>query len=269
MTNPFVQDFGKEKFLIGMVHILALPGTPLYDRAGGMRKIVDHAKADARILEEAGFHSLMYCNESDMPYQGDVPAEIVAAMTDVVAECQAGTDIPHGINVLVDGCASIAVAFATGGRFVRLTLTGSYAGDLGVFQPDGAKVARMRTSLDCADTRMISNISTGFATNLDTRPLEELACGAVFAGLADSVCIASTAGREVDPDVVRKVAAAVPDTPVTIGTGVSARNIGKLTEVADAFIVGTSVKADGKTLNPVDPARAAELVGAFERSVGM
>jgi len=38
--------------------------------------------------------------------------------------------------------------------------------------------------------------------------------------------------------------------------------------VADGFIVGTSLKKDGKTLNPVDPGRAREFmdrVRTFER----
>jgi predicted TIM-barrel enzyme len=34
--------------------------------------------------------------------------------------------------------------------------------------------------------------------------------------------------------------------------------------VADVFIVGTSIKKDQQTLNPVDPDRAAALVRAFE-----
>ena len=76
-------DFGRDHLLIGCVHTLALPGTPLYDRAGGMRKIVKQAKEEAKILEEAGFHALLYTNESDMPYEGTMPIEVVAAMTEV------------------------------------------------------------------------------------------------------------------------------------------------------------------------------------------
>ena len=34
---------GKTKAVIGMVHIPALPGTPLYDARGGMGKLIDSA----------------------------------------------------------------------------------------------------------------------------------------------------------------------------------------------------------------------------------
>jgi len=47
---------------------------------------------------------------------------------------------------------------------------------------------------------------------------------------------------------------------VVVGTGVSAENIQALAKVADGFIVGTSLKKDGKTLNPVDPRRAREFM---------
>jgi predicted TIM-barrel enzyme len=43
---------------------------------------------------------------------------------------------------------------------------------------------------------------------------------------------------------------------VVVGTGVSAQNIQALRRVADGFIVGTSLKKEGKTLNPIDPGRA-------------
>jgi membrane complex biogenesis BtpA family protein len=249
-----------------MVHTLGLPGTPLYDRAGGMRKIVDQARAEVRALEEAGFHALLFCNESDMPYRSAMPAEIVSAMTEVVAACRAATKLPHGVNMLIDPAASIAIAHATGGRFVRAFLTGVLVGDLGMMVPDGAGALRLRAHLGADNVRIICNVTPGFSINLDTRPVEQQAAGAVFIGLADMVCVSGpAAGREADLGLVERVARAVPDTPVVVGTGVSAANIRALARVADAFIVGTSIKKEGQTLNPVDPGRAVALVRALEQ----
>ncbi len=223
------------------------------------------ARADAKALAEAGFHTLMYCNESDMPYQAALPAEIVAAMTEVIASCQAATPLPHGVNMLIDPAASIAIAHATGGRFVRASLTGLPVGDLGMMAPDGARALRLRAQLGAEAVRIICNVTPGFSMNLDTRPIEQQASGAVFIGLADLVCVSGpAAGRETDLDLIQRVARAVPETPVVVGTGVAANNIRTLARVADAFIVGTSIKKDGQTLNPIDPARAAAFVRAFE-----
>jgi predicted TIM-barrel enzyme len=54
----------------------------------------------------------------------------------------------------------------------------------------------------------------------------------------------------------------VPDTPLLVGSGVTADTASELLSVADALIVGTSLKRDGRVLNPVDPARVRRLVDA-------
>lgn len=264
MKTLFRDRYQKDKFLIGMVHTLPMPGAPRYDRTGGMRKVVRQALAEARILRDTGFHSIMYCNESDMPYRQQMPAETIAAMADLIAECRAEIDLPHGVNMLIDPIASIAIAHATGGGFIRCFLTGAYVGDLGHYVPDAARVLKRRADLDADDIAIISNITPGFSINLDTRPLTEAAKGAVFLGLADAVCVSgAAAGVEADIDAVTAVCQAVPETPVVVGTGVSAANISRLATVADAFIIGTSIKQDGKTLNPVDPRRAQALTEAL------
>ena len=59
------------------------------------------------------------------------------------------------------------------------------------------------------------------------------------------------------------VAAAVA-IPTLVGSGITPENVAQFA-AADAFIVGSSPKRDGLWSNPVDPARAAALVKAFER----
>ncbi|WP_311028722.1 BtpA/SgcQ family protein [Mesorhizobium koreense] len=264
MKTLFKDRYRQGKLLIGMVHTLPLPGSPLYDRAGGVRKVARQALQEAQILRNAGFHTIMYCNESDMPYEQRMRPETIAAMTDVIAECQAHVDIPHGVNMLIDPYASIAIAHATEGGFVRCFLTGCYVGDLGQYVPDAAGVLRMRADIGAEEIAIISNVTAGFSVNLDHRSVATAAKGAVFLGLADAVCVSGpAAGAEAELAMVKSVADAVPDTPVVVGTGVSRENIASLAAVADAFIVGTSIKVDGKTLNPVDPRRADALMQAI------
>jgi hypothetical protein len=265
MKNLIRTDYDRDHLLVGCVHTLALPGTPLYDRAGGMGKVVRQAREETRILEDAGFDALLYTNESDMPYEGHVPPEVVAAMADLIAECKAEVGLPHGVNMLIDPPASIAVAHATGGRFVRAFLAGALVGDIGMMAPDGARALRLRAQLGAEHIRIICNVTPGFSVNLDTRPVEQLAAGAVFIGLADIVCVGGpAAGKATDIALIERVARCVADTPVAVGTGVAEENIARLAEVADVFIVGTSIKRDRNTLSPVDPARAHALVRAYE-----
>ena len=187
--------------------------------------------------------------------------EVVAAMTHIVSQVQNKVGLPHGINMILDPLSSLAIAHATGGRFIRCFLSGTYVGDLGFYTPDAPELLRLRKHLNAENIRIISNVTAGFSVNLDSRPVEEIAVAAVFIGLADAVCVSGPgAGRETDMEIIGRVAEKVPETPVVVGTGVSAQNIKALAEVADAFIVGTSIKKEGKTLNPIDRERAVAFM---------
>jgi predicted TIM-barrel enzyme len=59
---------------------------------------------------------------------------------------------------------------------------------------------------------------------------------------------------------LREAKTAVPQTPVLANTGVRADRLAEILAVADGVIVGTSLKVDGVTWNPVDPARARSFV---------
>ena len=55
---------------------------------------------------------------------------------------------------------------------------------------------------------------------------------------------------------------AAPTTSIVANTGVRAERIPEILAVADGVIVGTSLKRDGVTWNPVDPVRAGHLMDA-------
>jgi len=74
------------------------------------------------------------------------------------------------------------------------------------------------------------------------------------------------AGREPDIATVAEVRAAVPaEIPVFLNTGAKAGSIGRYLEHADGCIVGSDLKVDGHTWNPVDRDRAKRFVD-FARS---
>ncbi len=64
------------------------------------------------------------------------------------------------------------------------------------------------------------------------------------------------AGTEPDLRWVQEAKAAVGEAaPVLLNTGARVENIAEFLSVADGVIVGSSLKVDGHTWNPVDPAR--------------
>ena len=65
---------------------------------------------------------------------------------------------------------------------------------------------------------------------------------------------------------LRAAKEAVPQTPVLANTGVTAERLAEILAVADGVIVGTSLKVDGITWNPVDPARARHFMDTAQKA---
>ena len=72
-------------------------------------------------------------------------------------------------------------------------------------------------------------------------------------------------GSEPDVDLVKRVKRVVGETPVIIGSGLTAENAEKLLKYADGAIVGTYFKVKGITQNPVDPERVRKLMEVVKK----
>ena len=81
----------------------------------------------------------------------------------------------------------------------------------------------------------------------------ERARSASFLGLDAILISGPEAGVPFAMSDLRAAKDAVPQTPVLANTGVTAERLAETLAVADGVIVGTSLKVDGITWNPVDP----------------
>ena len=257
-----------KKPVFGMVHFPALPGTPMYEEAGGLKKIRDIAFRDAENLAKAGFDGFMFSNEGDRPYLSDVTKYTVAVMSRLVADIAGQFKKPFGVSVLADPIAALSVGAAVESDFVRIFLSWVFASDWGIVSPDAGALQRYRAQVKPAPA-VFANVS-GHTAPLGDRSIFDIAKGAIKFGLADAVCLAgTTAGSEIDVSEIKQARdAAAGKTPVVIGTGVSVGNIEKMYPLGDAFIVGTSLKEDGDTFNPIDPVRAKAFMDRFKAMRG-
>ena len=262
---PFDFFGAKKKAVISMIHIGALPGTPLYNADGGMEKLIADAARDAEKLQAGGVDAVMFGNENDRPYVMRAPAEGIAAMTAVVAAIKPTLKIPFGVNYLWDPSASVAIAAATGARFVREIFTGVFASDMGVWAPDCAAASRLRRNLARPDLKLLFNINAEFAHSLDARPIELRAKSAVFSSLADAILVSGPiTGQPAAQADLRKVCEAISDVPVFANTGVNIDNVRDVMALADGIVIGTHFKVDGNTWNPVDGARVKRFMDVVE-----
>lgn len=264
MTASWLSELtGTTKSIIGMVHLPALPGTPLYDNASGMQGIRDWVARDLEALQSGGIDAVMFCNENDRPYVLDADAASVAAMADVVATMRGELSVPFGVNVLWDPHATLAVAAATGAAFAREIFTGAFAGDFGLWVRSAGDAFRYRREIGAESCRLIFNINAEFAAQIAPRPLAEVAKSVVFSSMPDAICVSGPiTSQPADASGMAEVTKAVSgsNVPVLVNTGFRASNAAELLAYADGAIVGSSLKVDGVTWNAVDPARVKELM---------
>lgn len=260
--NRFRAIFDTSKPLVAMAHVPALPGTPLYD-GRGIETIVETVREDVALLVDAGFDAVLFCNENDRPYELHAGPESAALMTRVVTECRPA-DLPFGVDFLWDPRIALATAVATGAAFMREVTTGVWESDMGLWNTSCAKTLRDRRNLDREDLAVCMNITPEFASPIGNRTPPQVARSAVISSLADVILVSGPmAGAGPDLSTVREVRESVPDTvPVLLNTGARAETIAAFLQHSDGAIVGSSLKIDGHTWNPVDPDRAHRFVDA-------
>lgn len=221
---------------------------------------------DARALVDEGMDALLVENYGDVPFTpGRVGAPTVAAMAVVAAAIRAALpSVPLGVNVLrSDGRSALGIAAAAGAAFIRVNVHAwMLLTDQGLVQTDAHDLLRERRLLG-ADVAVFADVQSKHAVTLGAVEIEQEARDVVHRGLADAVIVSGkTTGHAASLEDVKRVRGAVPDTPLVVGSGVTPENVGEVLALADAVIVGTSLKRDGDVTAPVDRARVRRLVAA-------
>ena len=103
-----------------------------------------------------------------------------------------------------------------------------------------------------------------FAAPLDARGPAAIARSVAFSALPDALAVSGpitgTPPTAADLQAVREAVGG--SVPVLLNTGLRRETVAELLPLADGAVVGTSLKVDGVTWNPVDPARVRALMEA-------
>jgi len=174
------------------------------------------------------------------------------------------------VDFLWDPIAALAVAFATGAAFIREIATGVYESDMGIWAPDAAALYRYRRAIGADGVRIFANVTPEFASPLGSRTPAERARSAVTSSLVDAILVAGpAAGSAPSREVVASVREAVKgQVPVFLNTGARIETVADFLQVADGVIVGSGLKVDGGTWNPVDPARVKAFMANVRAARG-
>ncbi len=260
--------FGVSKPIIGMVHLLPLPGAPAYE-GEPIDNVIDFALKEASALIEGGVDGLIVENMWDLPYYvgKDVPPEEIAVQAVAAREVVKFSNVPVGINVIHNGGrVTLAIAKAAGARFIRVCLlTGALVWDTGEFDHGcAAELLRVRKMLYAEDIRIFTDVCKKHAVMFPGINLRTHAIWCDFY-MADALIVSGTM-TGVPPKVedVVEVKKAVPERPVILGSGVNLSNVKMFLKYADGAIVGTYFKVNGITQNPVDVSRVKKFMRVVE-----
>jgi membrane complex biogenesis BtpA family protein len=257
--------FGVEKPVIGMVHLLPLPGAPGYDFYG-MDAVVEHALRDAEALVSGGVDGLIVENMWDLPYYVgmEVPPEEMTAQAVVARAIVEAVEMPVGINVIHNGGrVTLAIAVAAGADFIRVCLlTGARVWDTGELDHGcAAELLRWRKNLGAEHIKIFADVDKKHSVAF---PGIDLATHIEWTEfyLADVLIVSGKmTGAAPELEKVRR-ARELATRPILMGSGTTAENIAQFLQYADGAIVGTDLKVDGVAENPVDVERVKRYMEA-------
>lgn len=261
----FKHIFLAEKPIIACIHLMPLPGAPLYK--GNMDSIFETAFREVAIFKRNNVDGLIVENFRDMPFYPDkLPPETIAAMTAVVREIRNTFSGPIGVNALRnDAQSAMAIAVATQTQFIRVNIhTGSAVTDQGLIHGKAHETLRLRNHLK-SDVLIFADVEVKHASPLGNRGIEAETRDLSDRGLADAIIVSGEGtGRPTHSNDIERVRQNTK-LPILLGSGVNPENIKNFSEIADGFIVGSYFKKDGKAMNLVDEERVKGFLGRWKK----
>lgn len=250
--------------VVGMVHLLPLPGSP---RAKSLREVRAAAMADATALARGGADGILVENYGDAPFAPlFVEPQVISVMAVVASEVRAATGLPLGINVLRnDAHSALAVAAAAGASFIRVNVhVGAAETDQGHLDGKAHDTLRYRRLLG-VDVAIFADVFVKHARPADRIDLATAARDCAYRGAADALLVTGAAtGSATDPERVAAVKRAVPDRPVWVASGVTVENAADY-PAADGYIIGSAFERGGVAGSRVELRRVRALVRALKR----
>ncbi len=250
-----------KRTLIGVVHLLPLPGNP--SPSPGLGAVLARAREDAQALAQGGVDAIIVENFGDAPFAKDaVSPYTIAAMTravEVVQDAAAGVEI--GVNVLRnDALAALGIATATGAGFVRINVhIGAMVTDQGVIEGRARDTLLARNAWG-GRVRIVADVAVKHAVPLGPMPLAVAARDTFHRGHAEVLVVTGTGtGAPTAPQDVQEVREAVPQATVWLGSGLTPERASRYAGVAHGAIVGTYFHEDSRIDRPVDPRRVAAM----------
>ncbi len=246
-----------------MVHVDALPGTPAHSKP--IQSIIGTAIEEATKLQNAGVNAILIENMHDVPYlKKNVGSEIVACMTSVAIELRKIIQLPIGIQILAGANKeALAVALASGLDFIRAEgFVFAHVADEGYMESCAGELLRYRKMIGAEHIQIFTDVQkkhSSHAITADISIKEHVETASYFRSDGIIITGSSTGKAALIDDV--KTAYQNTSLPIIIGSGITISNIENYWDFADAFIVGSEFKFEGKWENSISEEQIKLFMG--------
>jgi uncharacterized protein len=260
--NKIISKLKTGKIIIGMIHVQALPGTPLHKLS--LPEIIEIAVKEAEIYQKSGIDAIMLENMHDIPYlNNQAGPEIVAALTAIAAKIKDKIALPCGIQILAGANkAALAVAKACGLEFVRVeNFAYAHVADEGFMESCAGELLRYRKLINAEDTAIFTDVKKKHSSHAITSDIsiqEAVKTHEFF--LSDGIIITGRSTGEKPSLSDLQQTKAATGLPVIAGSGITAENISSYWNHADGFIIGSYFKHQGFWKNELSPERIKTLL---------
>jgi len=257
-----------DKFFAAMIAVGPLPGSPRY--AGSSRAVINRAISDLDQYVDHGAEVIVLENSHDLPYiKPPLDPHGVALMKRIAREVRKRFKGPIGIQLLEAANESaLEIACEADLDFLRVeNYVFAHIGGAGLIEGCAGRLLRKRVSLGCKHVKIFADVKKKHCAHALTGDLDitDVVKQAEFF-LVDAVIV--TGPRTAEPPEfteIRRVKK-IANVPVYIGSGMNPRNVARYMPLADGFIIGSTLREDGKFLGRVDPKRLGVFANAFHEA---
>ena len=210
-----------KKIIIGMLHLLPLPGSPNY--SGSIDDVLDRAKSDLENLLEGGLTKVNIENYGDIPFPKIPSSPItISSFTKIVTKLEQEFDFDFGIQVMRnDALSGMSIAHVTGASFIRVNvLTGAMIAEEGIVEGDARPLIELRKKLN-SDVKVYADVLVKHAVPLGNQDLRLTAKATVERNMADGIIITGDiTGEEASVDDLINLKDEI-DKPILVGSGIN------------------------------------------------
>ncbi len=241
--------FKNPKPMIGVIHLLPLPGSAKWD--GKMAQVILRAEQEATALASAGVDGILIENYFDSPYaKNQIDPAAAIAMAQIAHRIQHFTDTPLGISVLEnDPKTALAIAMNIGACFIRVpVLVGTMISEEGMVQGKINELCIYQKALKNADTiKIFADVTMNQIVPAPQRQapwkaplayLEQIILSIGKHHVADALIFSNLEIQPQDIDELRKTA----NLPIVVGDTFTPEIVQDFYQKADGLLLAHGIQ---------------------------